>query len=240
MVATAVAISSTTGNGTSGQVTLTFAGGAGTSTCTVATVSTAGSGYAAGDTITFSAADLNTATGGTGVTDLTFLLAASNIGPSSSSFTLETLSDGNIMNSTGSGVATGANGTLTSGSADNFRWEITSPNTSSGVFSLLIRQGNDTSTSKQVVETFSNLSLDPLATNYISKVIGDQVQTVRGTGTGVYLQSSGSYRNASRYVRVKSVDSPTPNYFDNNGVAKDIYTGSIPIAGTGAFGRGCR
>ena len=235
MVATAVAISSTTGNGTSGQVTLTFAGGAGTSTCTVATVSTAGSGYAAGDTITFSAADLNTATGGTGVTDLTFLLAASNIGPSSSSFTLETLSDGNIMNSTGSGVATGANGTLTSGSADNFRWEITSPNTSSGVFSLLIRQGNDTSTSKQVVETFSNLSLDPLATNYISKVIGDQVQTVRGTGTGVYLQSSGSYRNASRYVRVKSVDSPTPNYFDNNGVAKDIYTGSIPIAGTGAF-----
>ena len=109
------------------------------------------------------------------------------------------------MNSTGSGVATGTNGTLTSGSSDNFRWEITNPNTSSGVFSLLIRQGNDTSTAKQVVETFSNLSLDPLQPNYISKVIGDQTTNVRGTGTGVYLQPSGSFRNASRYVRVKQV-----------------------------------
>ena len=70
-------------------------------------------------------------------------------------FVLETLADGNIMNSTGSGVSTGTNGTLTSGSSDNFRWEITNPNTSSGVFSLVIRQGNDTATAKQVVETFS-------------------------------------------------------------------------------------
>ena len=120
MAATAVAISSTTGNGTGGQVTLTFAGGAGTATCTVATVSTAGTGYEAGDTITFSAADLNTATGGGGATDLTFLLIASNVVGSGTAFTLETLSHGNIMNSTGSGVSTGTNGTLTSGSSDNF------------------------------------------------------------------------------------------------------------------------
>jgi len=235
LAATAVAISSTNGNGTGGQVTLTFAGGAGSATCTAAVVSTAGTGYEAGDTITFSAADLNTETGGSGTTDLTFILVASNIVGSGTAFTLETLSHGNIMNSTGSGDAQGANGTLTSGSSDNFRWEITNPSTSSGVFSLLIRQGNDTATSKQVVETFSNLSLDPLATNYISKVIGDQVQTVRGSGTGVYLQSSGSYPNASRYVRVKEVFDQTPNYFDNNGVAKDIYTSSIPLAQSGAF-----
>jgi hypothetical protein len=234
---TALAISSTTGNGVNGQVTLTFTGGAGAAECTTATVSTAGTGYKAGDTITFSAADLDAASG-IGVptaTDLTFLLVASNVVQSGTAFTLETLSHGNIMNSTGSGVSTGANGTLTSGSSDNFRWEITNPSTSSGVFSLLIRQGNDTATSKQVVETFSNISLDPLATNYISKVIGDQVQTVRGSGTGVYLQSSGSYPNASRYVRVKEVFDQTPNYFDNNGAAKDIYTASIPVAQNGAF-----
>jgi uncharacterized protein len=149
-----------------------------------------------------------------------------------SPFVIETFAEGNIMNSVG---PESANNTLDSGSIDNFRWEITSPNTSSGVFSLLLRQGNDTATSKQVVETFSNLSLDPLATNYISKVIGDQVQTVRGTGTGVYLQSSGSFPNASRFIRVKAVNYQTPNYFDNNGTAKDIFTGSLPIASSGSF-----
>ena len=152
-----------------------------------------------------------------------------------SPFVLSTLAEGNIMNSSGS---SGSNGTLVSGSSDNFRWEITSPNTSSGVFSLLLRQGNDTQTSKQVVETYSNLSLDPLAPNYISKVIGDQVQTVRGTGTDVYLQSSGSYPNASRFIRVSAVNAQTPNYFDNAGTPKDIFTGSIPAAQSGSFGGG--
>ena len=150
-----------------------------------------------------------------------------------SPFELATLAEGNIMNSEG---PTGSNGTLESGSSDNFRWEITSPNTSSGVFSLLLRQGNDTQTSKAVVETYSNLSLDPLAPNYISKVIGDQVQTVSGTGTDVYLQSSGSYPNASRFIRVSAVNAQTPNYFDNAGDPKDIFTGSIPAAQSGSFG----
>jgi uncharacterized protein len=233
MVATAVVQSSQTGTGTGATFDLTFAGGAGVAACTVITVTAVGSGYAIGDTITWSAADLDTATGHVGgVTNLVLTITNSNLN-GTSPFTLETLAHGNIMNSTG---PTGANGTLQSGSSDNFRWEITAPNTSSGVFSLLIRQGNDTQTSKQVVETYSNLSLDPLAPNYISKVIGDQVQTVRGTGTDVYLQSSGSYRNASRFIRVKEVIKQTPNYFDNNGAPKDIYTGSIPTAQSGSFG----
>jgi hypothetical protein len=159
-------------------------------------------------------------------------LLAANTSP----FELETLSHGDIMNSTGSSAPEGPNNTLPSGSIDNFRWEIISPNTASGVFSLLIRQGNDTGTSPTVVETFPNLSLDPLASNYISKVIGDQVQNVRGTGTDVYLQSSGSYRNASRYVRVKQVNFQTPNYFTNNGIPKNEFTSSIPAAQSGAFG----
>jgi hypothetical protein len=40
-------------------------------------------------------------------------------------FVLETISEGEIMNSVG---PTGSNGTLLSGSANNFRWQITSPN----------------------------------------------------------------------------------------------------------------
>jgi hypothetical protein len=196
---------------------------------TAITVDGVGSDYEVDDVITVALADI-----GTTSANLVLTLTADDI-INEEAFTLETLAHGNIMNSTG---PTGANGTLVSGSSDNFRWEITAPNTSSGVFSLLIRQGNDTTTSKQVVETFSNLSLDPLATNYVSKVIGDQIQTVRGSGTGVYLQSSGSYPNASRYVRVKSVSKQTPNYFDNNGTAKSEFTGSIPIASQGTFGDG--
>jgi hypothetical protein len=196
---------------------------------TIITVDGAGSDYEVGDVITVALAGIGNPTA-----DLVLTLTAADI-LNFEAFTLETLAHGNIMNSTG---PTGANGTLTSGSSDNFRWEITNPSTSSGVFSLLIRQGNDTATSKQVVETFSNLSLDPLATNYVSKVIGDQVQTVRGSAGNYYLQASGSYRNASRYVRVKSVNKQTPNYFDNNGTAKPEFTGSIPIASEGTFGDG--
>tara|TARA_R110001606_G_scaffold8754_3_gene38494 strand:- start:43 stop:2385 length:2343 start_codon:yes stop_codon:yes gene_type:complete len=199
---------------------------------TITTVA-AGTGYSVGDVITIDSTLIGNSGGGV-ANNLTFTLDASMI-VNFEAFTLETLAHGNIMNSAG---PTGANGTLESGSSDNFRWEVTSPNTSSGVFSLLVRQGNDTTTSKQVVETFSNLSLDPLATNYVSKVIGDQIQTVRGSGTGVYLQSSGSYPNASRYIRVKSVNKKTPNYFDNNGTAKPEFTGSIPIASQGTFGNG--
>jgi phage tail sheath protein FI len=152
---------------------------------------------------------------------------ASNI---SSSFVLETLSEGIIMNSSGSLDASGA---LISGSIDNIRWEIQNTNTSSGTFSLLIRQGNDNTVGPIVLETWTNLSLDPFAPNYISKVIGDY--TLNYNSTSNQIEVSGSYPNASKYVRVKSVTNPTPNYFDNNGIAKSEYTSSIPVNASGSF-----
>jgi len=156
-----------------------------------------------------------------------------------SPFVLETLSDGAIMNSGlgNNSLPNGANGTLGSGSADNYRWEITTPNTSSGTFGLLIRAGNDTQTSKAVIETYPNLSLDPLATNYVARVIGDQTNVLRGSGTAdPYLQTTGSFPNASRFVRVKSVGYQTPNYLDNDGNARIEFTSSIPAAQSGSFG----
>jgi phage tail sheath protein FI len=47
---------------------------------------------------------------------------------------------------------------------------------------------------------------------------------------------SGSYPNNSSYVRVKTVNQPTPNYFDNVGNPKAQYTGSIPLNNSGSFG----
>tara|TARA_R100000734_G_C3318764_1_gene113337 strand:- start:336 stop:2048 length:1713 start_codon:yes stop_codon:yes gene_type:complete len=165
----------------------------------------------------------------TGATSTTI---ANSIDATSASFELTTLSEGEIANSSGS---EGTNNILTNGTKDNVRWEITSVNTSSGVFSLLIRRGDDSSKQKNALETFSNLSLDPKASNYISKVIGDTSHTVQQDGTDYYVKSNGTFVNKSKYVRVSAVNYPTPDYFDNNGVAKDAFTGSIPVVGSGSF-----
>ena len=149
---------------------------------------------------------------------------------SGSIFVLETLSKGTIMNNMqGSIVPTGS---LVNGTADNIRFEIVSPDTASGTFGLLIRQGNDTPNSKIVLETWTNLSLDPKQPNFISKVIGDY--TLNYNPANNQIEISGSYPNASRYVRIKSVI-PTPDYLDNSGAPKSEYVSFIPIATNGIF-----
>ena len=156
-----------------------------------------------------------------------------------SSFTIEALDKGVIFNNSGSTpngsqLITGGSGSLYSGSADNIRYEIANSSTADGTFSLLVRQGNDNDNNKIVLESWTNLSLDPKADNYISRVIGDQYY--RYNSTENYIEITGSFSNASRYIRVKSVDSKTPNYFDNAENAKDIYTGSLPGVGSGSNG----
>ena len=148
----------------------------------------------------------------------------------SASFTLKTLSEGIIMNSSSS---MDASGSLASGSADNIRYQILNSDTASGTFSLLIRQGNDNTNNPIVLETWTGLSLDPFAANYIAKVLGDQDQNYNATNN--QIEVSGSYFNASRYVRVSAVNTPTPYYFDNTGVAKSQYTSSIPVNSSGSF-----
>ena len=195
---------------------------------TSATVDTAGSGYVVGNQVQVVAADL----GGGSATNAVFTLVDANI-LNQNVFTLETISEGALMNSDG---PENTNGALASGSAQNIRWEIQAPNTGSGVFSLIVRQGNDNSKSKSILEVFPNVSLDPKQSNYISRIVGDMTDTIRNPTTeDVYVQPTGSYRNSSRFVRVSSVDLKTPDYFDNSGIAKDQYTGSIPSAGSGSF-----
>jgi hypothetical protein len=148
-------------------------------------------------------------------------------------FVLETLSEGEIMNSTST---QNSDGTLPSGSADNIRWQIVSPNINTGTFTLLVRRGDDSTNSPTILETWGPLSLDPFSSNYIEKVIGNQVENVANDGLDYYLQISGSYTNNSQYIRVKQVNITTPNYFDNSGAPKNEYTASIPIAASGTFG----
>jgi len=154
-------------------------------------------------------------------------------GTNVASFVLETLSEGEMMNSSGSLYA---DGTLEHGTADNYRWQIVSPNTNNGTFTLLIRQGNDSTNTPSILETWSNLSLDPFASNYIEKVIGNQYESVASDDGEYYIKLNGEYRNQSRYVRVKQVNVTTPNYFDNIGNPKSQYTGSLPTSSLGVFG----
>jgi len=146
------------------------------------------------------------------------------------SFTLEAIDKGAIFNNAG----TITSGSLDSGSIDNIRWQVTSANTASGTFSLVVRRGNDSTNNPVVLEAYNNLSLDPTQDNFISRVIGDN--TFNYNSTENYLEISGSYPNRSRYIRVKKVNSLTPNYLDNAGNAKDNFTGSIPVVGSGSAG----
>ena len=152
----------------------------------------------------------------------------------SGSFTIETLSEGVIMNSTGSETT---NNMLVNGTADNIRWEVTSPNTKTGTFDLLIRQGNDTSKFPTVIETHRNLSLDPFSPNYIERRIGNQVENLKSEGTEYYLELTGSFPNTSKYIRIKSVERLTPNYQDTNGnIRVPAFADYIPTAISGGFG----
>jgi phage tail sheath protein FI len=148
-----------------------------------------------------------------------------------SPFVLETLSEGIIMNNSGSIVSS----SLVTGSKENVRWEVTQPNTGSGNFNVLIRRGDDIQNSKIVLESFNNVNLDPNSNRFISKVIGDQ--KLNYNPSTVQMELSGSYPNISRYVRVKEVNYTTPNYLDSTGnVTNPVYTGSLPAAGSGSLG----
>ncbi len=147
------------------------------------------------------------------------------------SFTLETLSWGSQMNNSSS-MSSGA---LASGSIENVRWEVTSVATGSGLFSIIIRRGDDNNAQKNILETWANLSLDPQQPNYISRVIGD-LKPVYDATNG-YVNYTGSFSNSSQYVRVASVVVPQVDSFDNNGNYKAaLYSGSLPALGSGFYG----
>jgi hypothetical protein len=154
-------------------------------------------------------------------------------GTNTEAFILETLSEGEIMNNTST---PNSDGTLPSGSADNIRWQIVSSNITNGTFSLIIRQGNDSTNSPSILETWGPLSLDPFSPNYIEKVIGNQSETIANDDGDYFLQLSGNYTNQSRYVRIKQVNITTPEYLDNSGNPKPQYTASLPTSSNGTFG----
>jgi len=149
------------------------------------------------------------------------------VGSEVNTFVLETLSEGAIMNSN------------VEGTKDNLKFDITNVNESSGTFSLQIRRGDDTPNNKVILESFSSLSLDPLSNDYIVKRIGDMKSQLITSSDIPYIEEVGNYENTSNYVRVKSVGLKTPNYLNNDGSPKTIFSGYMPtILEGGTFENG--
>ena len=173
-------------------------------------------------------------------------------------FSLEALGDGPQFNNfvgTGSNFGTDnllpvrvnsdSNKLLLSGSyggrSDNFRFEISQVNLKKGTFTLLLRQGNDTTKSKKVIETHENLSLDPESGDYLLKRIGNQTTQLYAEDGEAFIRQDGDYPVRSKFVRVKTLsdERKTPNYLDDNGDVTVAYTDSqsfFPLVGSGSYG----
>jgi hypothetical protein len=76
-----------------------------------------------------------------------------------------------------------------------------------GTFTLVVRDFTDTNKKKVVLETFSNVNLDPNSPNYISRVIGDRKREIDGDGK---ITESGDWVNNSKYIRIASLNANAP------------------------------
>lgn len=174
----------------------------------------------------------------------------SSYGANNMAFRIVALTDGDITNSGQLGAALSGSsysyssdettgGALVSGSAYNIRWEVANVDTSRGVFDLYIRRGDDISNRKVILEQYSQLTLDPMESNYIAKVIGDMTNTLRYDSSGMpYLERSGSYPNRSRFIRIDGIQN-TFRYLTEAGAVRDVsLSGSLPAAVSGTFGGG--
>jgi len=77
------------------------------------------------------------------------------------------------------------------------------PGTDYGSFTILVRQYGDSDQNPTVLETYSNLTLDPDSPNFIARRIGDTGYEVRDNGEVIII---GDYRNVSKHIRVEVTD----------------------------------
>lgn len=74
-----------------------------------------------------------------------------------------------------------------------------------GTFTVLIRSWDDSDANPKILERYPNLSLNPVADNYVAKVIGDRKVRYNFDATDISerrLVVSGKYANKSLYCRV--------------------------------------
>lgn len=111
---------------------------------------------------------------------------------------------------------------------DNFKVSITnikaSTNKSSqyGSFTLSLRTASDTDNVVKVVESFTDLNLNPASPNYIARVIGDTYYQYNYTNQT--LNRFGEYENKSQYIRIEMNENLLNGGIDNR---------ALPFGATG-------
>tara|TARA_Y100000034_G_scaffold18151_1_gene20032 strand:+ start:654 stop:2261 length:1608 start_codon:yes stop_codon:yes gene_type:complete len=168
-------------------------------------------------------------------------------------FQLEVLGNGPSFNSSSSLDSSGRLAPLTSsvnnnhfssgsfgGRSHNYRWEISQRNLKKGTFTLVLRQGDDSSAQKKVIETFENLTLDPDSTNYVLKRIGNTTNAISVEDYQAFVQPTGEFPNKSKNIRVSNIYEKTPNYLKADGTvdagAYPVSGNLIPALGSGSYG----
>ena len=106
--------------------------------------------------------------------------------------------------------------TLTAGNAANTKIKVgitnvkaagTTNGTDYGTFTVVVRAFNDTDKKKNVLETYSNVNLDPNSPNYISRVIGDRKLSIDSLGK---ITESGDWVSNSKYIRIVNLNENAP------------------------------
>ena len=110
-------------------------------------------------------------------------------------FQFETLGAGNSANTK---VKIGITNIKAAGSVNG---------TDYGTFTVVVRDFADTNKKKNVLETYSNVNLDPNSPNYISRVIGDRKLSINSEGK---ISESGDWVNNSKYVRIQYLNESAP------------------------------
>jgi len=78
------------------------------------------------------------------------------------------------------------------------------PGSNYGSFTLLVRDYSDTDKAPKVLETYTDLNLDPTSPNFISRVIGDKYATYNSTYKKIVY--TGDYNNKSKFIYIKPAD----------------------------------
>jgi len=112
-------------------------------------------------------------------------------------FRFETIGAGNVANSK---VKIAITNIKAAGSVNG---------TDYGTFTVVVRDFADTNKKKIVLETYSNVNLDPNSPNYISRVIGDRKIEFHSDGSGKIIES-GDWVNNSKYIRIQNLNQTAP------------------------------
>lgn len=94
-------------------------------------------------------------------------------------------------------------------------------------FTVAVRMANDTDENPIVLETFTDVNLDPNNKNYIARVIGDRTTAFDLTQDPPEVLYNGDYPNKSQYVKITMADTapPAARPAGFKGVSSNMYDG---------------